>query len=506
MKRLALISVYDKKGLEQLGRGLAGLGFGLVASGGTARALQEFGLEVQPVDALTGFPEVLGGRVKTLHPAVAGGILARRTPEHLAELEQHGIDPIDVVVCNLYPFSETVARAGVSEQEAIEEIDIGGVTLLRAAAKNSESVTVVCDPADYPAVLEALKEGEASLALRRRMALKAFQHTAAYDAAIAGWLGGVVEEGDELPEFLGLAARRLQVMRYGENPHQQAALYAWAGQEPVFKQLSGKELSYNNLVDLDAACSIPREFDEPTVAIIKHTNPCGLASAENLVEAYKMALDCDPISAFGSIIATNREVDMDLVKAIGKLFVEVLVAPSFSEKAAARLAKRKKKCRVVKAGQEGEGAPFMRSVRGGILVQQADVRGVDPSTWTVATKRQPTEEERGSLAFAWLAAKHVKSNAIVFARGKALVGVGAGQMNRVDSVFLAARRAGDKARGAVMGSDAFFPFPDGVETAAEAGITAIIQPGGSIRDDQVIEAADRLGLAMVLTGERHFRH
>jgi len=506
MKRLALISVYDKKGLEQLGRGLAGLGFGLVASGGTARALQGFGLEVQAVDELTGFPSLLDGRVKTLHPAVAGGILARRTPEHLAELEQHGIAPIDVVVCNLYPFSETVARQGVSEQEAIEEIDIGGVTLLRAAAKNNESVTVVCDPADYPAVLEALTAGEVSLPLRRRMALKAFQHTAAYDAAIAGWLGEVVEGGEALPEFLGLAARRLQVMRYGENPHQQAALYAWAGQEPVFKQLSGKELSYNNLVDLDAACAIPREFAEPTVAIIKHTNPCGLASADNLVEAFQMALDCDPISAFGSIIATNREVDVDLVKAIGKLFVEVLVAPSYTEKAAARLAKRKKKCRVVIAGQAGEGAPIMRSVRGGILVQQADVRGVDQSTWNVVTKRQPTEEERGSLAFAWLAAKHVKSNAIVFARGKALVGVGAGQMNRVDSVFLAARRAGDKARGAVMGSDAFFALREGVETAAAAGITAIIQPGGSIRDEQVIEAADRLGLAMVFTGERHFRH
>lgn len=506
MSPRALLSVYDKTGLVEFGRGLAELGFELVASGGTARALSQAGLSVTQIDQITGFPEILGGRVKTLHPAVHGGILARRIPEHLAELESHGIAPIDLVACNLYPFVETVRRPDVTEAQAVEEIDIGGVTLLRAAAKNFESVIVVCDPADYEGVLNALRSGEVPLEERRRLALKAFRHTAAYDAAIANWLAGMVEADEPMPGALNLAAERVQLLRYGENPHQQGALYRWVGASPAFEQLQGKELSYNNIVDLEAAWAMPQEFDEPAVAIIKHTNPSGLAVADTLVEAYKLALECDPVSAFGSIIATNREVDLALVEEIGSLFVEVIVAPSYTPEALEWLARHKKNCRVMVAKPGGEKDLVIRSVRNGLLAQTPDLRGVDESKWRVVTKRQPTEAERRSLAFAWIAVKHVKSNAIVFARGTATVGVGAGQMNRVDSVHLAARRAGDRAKGAVMASDAFFPFPDGIEAAAEAGVTACIQPGGSIRDEEVIAAADRLGMAMIFTGERHFRH
>jgi phosphoribosylaminoimidazolecarboxamide formyltransferase / IMP cyclohydrolase len=523
MSPRALLSVYDKAGLVDLAQGLAGLGYELVASGGTARSLSAAGLPVTPVEQVTGFPEILGGRVKTLHPAVHGGILARRTPEHLAELAAHGITPVDLVACNLYPFAATVARAGVTESEAVEEIDIGGVALLRAAAKNFGSVTVLCDPADYAGALDALRRGEISLEERRRLALVAFRHTAAYDAAIATWLTGRVEgwqaQGLPLPGALNLAAERVQCLRYGENPHQQAALYrplpgsfGWQGAEPPFRQLQGKELSFNNIVDLDAAWDMAREFDEPTVAIIKHTNPSGLASAGDLVEAYRLALACDPVSAFGSIVAANRPADLALLEEIGSLFVEVLVAPGYTSEALAWLAQHKANCRVMAAG-DGEGgreriapALLLRSVRGGLLVQTADLRGVEEGAWQVVTRREPTGVERRSLAFAWRTVKHVKSNAIVFVQGTATVGVGAGQMNRVDSVYLAARRAGERSGGAVMGSDAFFPFPDGIEAAAAAGVTACIQPGGSLRDDEAIAAADRLGMAMVFTGERHFRH
>jgi phosphoribosylaminoimidazolecarboxamide formyltransferase/IMP cyclohydrolase len=526
----ALLSVYDKTGLIDLAQGLAGRGFELVASGGTARALSAAGLPVTPVEQVTGFPEILGGRVKTLHPAVHGGILARRTPEHLAELAAHGIAAIDVVACNLYPFAATIARPGATEAEAVEEIDIGGVTLLRAAAKNFESVAVLCDPADYAGALAALREGGISLDERRRLALAAFRHTAAYDAAIATWLSGRVEDAQpttlpmhrstgDLPGMLNLAAARVQLLRYGENPHQQAALYAplpgtfgWQGDEPPFRQLQGKELSYNNIVDLDAAWDMAQEFDEPTVAIIKHTNPSGLASAIDLVDAYRLALASDPVSAFGSIIAANRPADLSLATEIGSLFVEVLVAPEYTSEALAWLARHKPNCRVMEAAarhSDREGiAPTiaLRSVRGGFLAQTHDDRGADRDAWQVVTRRAPDAAERRSLAFAWLAVKHVKSNGIVFVRGTATVGVGAGQMNRVDSVYLAARRAGERSRGAVMGSDAFFPFPDGIEAAAAAGVTACIQPGGSMRDAEAIAAADRLDLAMVFTGERHFRH
>ncbi len=542
MIRRALLSVYDKTGLVEFAHGLTDLGCELIASGGTARALSAAGLPVTQVDQVTGFPEILGGRVKTLHPAVHGGILARRTPAHLAELASHGIAPIDLVVCNLYPFAATVARPGVTEPEAVEEIDIGGVTLLRAAAKNFESVAVVCDPADYDAVLREVKakvEAEVEplnlnlnlnldLNLNRRLALKAFRHTATYDAAIATWLAGrgAEEQGSggarehDLPQQIILAAERVQALRYGENPHQAAALYRWVGAAPAFEQLQGKELSYNNLVDLEAAWAMPGEFAEPAVAIIKHTNPSGLASAASLVEAYRLAFDCDPVSAYGSIIAVNREADLALVQEIGSLFVEVLAAPAYTPDALAWLAAHKKNCRVMVARSNDfsrSGAHettevvttsglVLRSVAGGLLAQTPDDRGVDESTWQVVTQRQPTEAERRSLAFAWLATKHVKSNAIVFVQGTATVGVGAGQMNRVDSVYLAARRAGDRSRGSVAGSDAFIPFPDSIEAAAVAGVTAIIQPGGSLRDAEAIAAADRLGLAMIFTGERHFRH
>ena len=504
-KKLALLSVYDKTGLLELGGGLAELGFTLVASGGTARALADAGLAVTPVEEVTGSAEILGGRVKTLHPSIHGGILARRTDEHLAELAEAGIAPIDLVVCNLYPFVETVARDGVTPQEVVEQIDIGGVTLLRAAAKNFESVAAVCDPADYEEVLGALRDGALAAETRQRLALRAFAHTAAYDSAICQWMAARVQGDDALPPVISVVAERDLKLRYGENPHQKGALYTRVGQPRAMEKLRGKKLSFNNIVDLEAAWAMPQEFSRPTVAIIKHTNPCGLASAETLVQAYKLALECDPVSAFGSIISTNRPMDLALVETIDKLFVEVLVAPSFSPEAIEWLSKKKKKCRVVAMGGD-EQPHVVRVGRTGLLVQTADDQGVDTSTWKVATEREPTEEERLSLAFGWLVVKHVKSNAIVFTRGTATVGVGAGQMNRVDSVFLAARRAGDRARGAVMASDAFFPFPDGVETAADAGITACIQPGGSIRDGEVIAAADRLGMAMVLTGQRHFRH
>ncbi|MCB9758560.1 MAG: bifunctional phosphoribosylaminoimidazolecarboxamide formyltransferase/IMP cyclohydrolase [Alphaproteobacteria bacterium] len=507
MSTVAILSVYDKAGLEELGAGLAGLGVSLVASGGTARRLRAADLEVASVESLTGAPEILGGRVKTLHPAVHGGILARPTSEHLAELAAQGLQPIDVVVCNLYPFVETVSKEGVTEAEAIEQIDIGGVTLLRAAAKNFERVVVLCDPADYAPVLAALADGGLDLGERRRLALKAFRHTAAYDAAIATWLGEQVE-GPGLQSAVHLAAEQVQALRYGENPHQQARWYRWAGQPVPFEQLQGKALSYNNLVDLDAAWPMPWAYDRPAVAIIKHTNPCGLAVADDLPTAFARALASDPVSAFGSIIATNRTIDADWVKVMGrnKLFVEVIIAPAYTPEALRRLARRED-LRVMRPSvSPPPQAPVLRPILGGLLVQGPDTAGVDRDAWRVVTKQAPTVEQLRDLEFAWLACKHVKSNAILFAKDGATVGVGAGQMNRVDSVRLAAWRAGARSAGAVLASDAFFPFPDGIEAAGEAGVTAIVQPGGSIRDEEVIAKADALGIAMVFTGQRHFRH
>lgn len=503
----ALLSVYDKSGLLDLARILAAQRVELVASGGTARALTQAGLSCTPVEDVTHFPEMLGGRVKTLHPAIHGGILARRIPQHLADLRKHGMQPFDLVVCNLYPFTRTVARPDVTEAEAIEEIDIGGVTLLRAAAKNFEAVTVLCDPQDYLTVALHVEKGEAVPAeTQRHLALKAFRHTAAYDAAIAAWLGRQTEGADAFPAVLTLSAELAQVLRYGENPHQRAGFYRWPDAGRVLSQLSGeKEMSYNNYVDLDAAWGMAQEFERPTVAIIKHTNPCGLASADSLVEAYQLALAADPVSAYGSVIAVNRPLDLATVEAIGSLFVEVLAAPAFEPEASKAL-KRKKNLRVLEVKAEANFPFAMRTVHGGLLVQTPDDAIEPASSWQVVTQRQPSEAEWAALDFAWRACKHVKSNAIVFTTANEVVGVGAGQMSRVDSVRLASQKAGERAKGAVVGSDAFFPFPDGVEAAAAAGCTAVVQPGGSMRDAETIAAADRLGLAMCFTGVRHFKH
>jgi len=503
----ALLSTYDRTGLADFARGLLALGYELVASGGTARTLAAEGLPVTPLESLTGYPEMLGGRVKTLHPAIHGGILARRTPDHLAELAQHGLAPIDLVAVNLYPFSQTVARPTVTLDEAIEQIDIGGVALLRAAAKNFASVWVVCDPADYPLVLKALQGDSATEELRRRLAEKAFRHTSAYDAAIASYLA---RPTDTLPAELALPLVKAQDLRYGENPHQQAALYRLAGSEPAFVQLQGKELSYNNLLDLDAAWSLVQEFSEPAVVIIKHTNPCGCATARSLAEAYPLALAGDPVSAFGSIIAVNRELDAATVEAIGSLFVEVLVAPTYQPAALERLT-RKRDCRVMRATSAKPVSWALRSVTDGILVQTPDVLQENPQAWQIVTRQQPTPEQLRALFFAWRVCKHTKSNAITLARSDGttqyLVGTGAGQMSRVDSVRIAVAKAGaERARGAVLASDAFFPFADGVEEAARAGVPAIAEPGGSKRDDEVIAAAEATGIALCFTGVRHFRH
>lgn len=507
MTRRALLSVWDKTGLADFGRGLVARGFELVASGGSARALVDAGLPVTEVDEVTGHPEILGGRVKTLHPAIHGGILARRTDAHLAELQAHGIAPFDVVVCNLYPFEATVAKPGVTMAEAIEQIDIGGVALLRAAAKNHESVAVISDPSRYADFLHALDDGGPDDALRQALALDAFRHTAAYDAAISGWLARQVDGDAALPEVITLRAKRTRVLRYGENPHQQAALYQFAGATPAFERIGGeKDLSFNNLVDFEAAWAMPQPFSRPAVAIIKHTNPSGLAVADDLLTAFDRALACDPVSAFGGILATNRTVDEALVERLGKLFLEVIAAPDFTPGALELLARKKKSCRVLRVAAGAASPLRIRDAFGGLLVQTPDDAAATPDAWQVLTERAPTEAELADLRFAWTACRFVKSNAIVLAKGEATVGVGAGQMNRVDSVRIATWRAGDRAKGAVLASDAFFPFPDGVEAAADAGVTAVVQPGGSIRDDAVVEAANRLGLAMVATGTRHFLH
>lgn len=501
----ALISVSDKTGLNAFARQLRGLGWDFVASGGTAKALRAAGLDVADVSEVTGFPEILGGRVKTLHPAIHGGILARRTPEHLAELDEHGLAPIDLVLCNLYPFQETVADPAVTEAEAVEQIDIGGVTLLRAAAKNFESVVVVCDPGDYQMIFDELQAGGPGEDTRRRLALKAFQHTASYDAAIAGFLAGVADPLNPFPDTLNLSYSRVDTLRYGENPHQAAALYQLAAQDAAFEQLGGKEMSYNNWLDMDGAWGLAQEFDAPTVCIIKHTNPCGVASAATLAEAWPAALASDPLSAFGSIVAVNRTADLALAEAMADLFVEVIIAPDYDADALERL-RRKKNLRILQPASLAASGLALRTIEGGLLAQTPDAQIEPAAAWQVATMRQPSAAELADLDFAWRVAKHTKSNAIVFVKDQATVGVGAGQMSRVDSVHLAARRAGERVRGAVMASDAFFPFADGIEAAAGYGISAVAQPGGSVRDDDVIAACNRLGLAMCFTGARHFRH
>mgnify|MGYP005838507049 CR=1 FL=1 len=509
MLKRALLSVADKTGLVPFAQGLAALGWTLISTGGTAKALSAAGLAVQTVESVTGFPEILDGRVKTLHPAIHGGILARREPAHLAELERHGIELIDLVAVNLYPFEATVAKPGVSVDEAIEEIDIGGVALLRASAKNSASVIVLSDPADYDSVLGELRElGDVSPALRRTLARKAFERTARYDAAIAAYFARTFNAAeDPFPPVWIPQAHKLGDLRYGENPHQRAAFYLQPGAHGPLggTLLQGKALSYNNILDLDAAWTLAYDFDAPAAIIIKHNNPAGAAIAAALPAAMEKALAGDPVSAFGGVIGVNRTLDAASLRVLGDLFVEAFIAPDYTSEALELLARRPN-LRVLKAVP----APQMpadwevRSVRGGYLLQDPD--RPDEAPWKVVTRRAPSEAEQTALAFAWRVCARVKSNAIVLVQDTATVGVGAGQMSRVDSVHIAVRKAGERARGSVLASDAFFPFPDGIEAAAAAGVTAVIQPGGSLRDQAVIEAADAAGMAMVFTGIRHFRH
>ena len=508
----ALLSVSDKTGLIEFARELAAMKWDILSTGGTARVLREAGLKVTDVSEATGFPEMLDGRVKTLHPAVHGGLLARRdVPAHMEALKAHKITPIDLVVVNLYPFRETAAKPGVAEHEVIENIDIGGPSMLRSAAKNFASVTVVVDPADYGRVLTALKGGDDDLELRRNLAEKAYAHTGAYDGSIASWFAR--RRHELFPEQIVIGFERAQGLRYGENPHQRAAFYVerpGAGLAGL-EQKGGKELSFNNLLDLEGALLASDLFgDQPCCAIVKHTTPCGLATGENALDAYQKALACDPVSAFGSVISFTIPVDESAANAVAALFVECVVAPKFAPEAVEILG-RKKNLRVLegKARWGGDPALDYKRVRGGVLVQERAASEINADNWQVVTRRAPTEEERIDLLFAWRAVASVKSNAIVLARAGATIGIGAGQMSRVDASFLAvhkAKSAGHETKGSVLGSDAFFPFRDGVDHAADAGITAIVQPGGSVRDDEVIAAANEKGLAMVFTGTRLFRH
>jgi phosphoribosylaminoimidazolecarboxamide formyltransferase/IMP cyclohydrolase len=508
---VALLSVYEKSGIVDFGRELVSRGWSLVSTGGTANALRQAGLEVRDVESLTSFPEMLDGRVKTLHPAVHGGLLARRDdPQHMAAIAAHDIGTIDLVAVNLYPFRETAARADVRFEDVVEQIDIGGPSMLRSAAKNHAGVWSLVDPADYPAVLSAIDDGGDQAALRRRLAEKVFAHTAAYDAAIAGWFAA--QRGERFPEAIGFHASRVQSLRYGENPEQRAAFYAEDGQTGLsaLRQLGGKELSFNNLLDLEGALLSAEPFaGEPACAIVKHTTPCGIAVGTDALDAYQKALACDPVSAFGSVIAFTVPVDTSAAEAISSLFVECITAPSFSDEAIEILG-RKKNLRVLSGVAEWRPDSLdVKRVRGGFLLQDRTEALTDQTSWRVVTERGPTDEEWNNLSFAWRAVASVKSNAIVLTRDRATIGIGAGQMSRVDAAFMAvhkARSAGHDTRGATLGSDAFFPFRDGVEQAAEAGVTAIIQPGGSVRDQEVIAAANERGMTMVFTGRRLFRH
>jgi phosphoribosylaminoimidazolecarboxamide formyltransferase/IMP cyclohydrolase len=503
MKR-ALISVSDKTGVVDFARGLAEAGFEIISSGGTAKALDEGGVAVHRVADLTGAPEILGGRVKTLHPTIHGGILAdRRKDAHVIELAEHGIDPIDLVVVNLYPFERTVARPEVTEDDAIENIDIGGPAMVRAAAKNWHSVAVVVTPAHYDIILDEIKDsGEVSLDTRRTLAVEAFRHTCAYDAAIVDHFGS----DETWPERLVVSATKIMDLRYGENPHQEAAFYSTGIPQGLAsaEQLHGKALSYNNLLDTDAAYDLVSELDEYACAIIKHSNPCGVAVASSIHEAYVRAYECDTMSAFGGIIALNSPCTRAAAEAIAKIFCEVVIAPSF-ESGALELLSAKKNLRILQAPLFTSSDAEVRRVAGGLLLQTPD--GPDDATGAkVVTKVQPTEDQLADLRLAWTVVKHVKSNAIVLVKDDAAVGIGAGQMSRVESTQLAARRAGERAAGTVCASDAFFPFRDGLDAAVEAGAVAVIQPGGSVRDDEIIEAADEHGIPMLFTGRRHFRH
>ena len=506
----ALISVTDKTGIVEFARGLHGLGIEIISTGGTARAIQDGGLRVREVSEVTGFPEMLDGRLKTINPRIAGGVLAIRSNiEHMKALEEHMIPPIDMVVVNLYAFEKVAAKKGASMAELIENIDIGGPTLIRAAAKNYQDVAVVTSAEDYPAILQELHEckGKLSEPTLWRLAQKAFALTAAYDRAISTRLTRVgAEEEAGLPAFLDIRAPRALDLRYGENPHQSAALYSnRQGGIAGAEQLQGKELSYNNLVDLDAAWQLIQEFGEPASAIIKHTNPCGCAEASTLAESYRRAFEADPVSAFGGVLAFNRPLDEETAREVAKTFIEAIAAPDYEAPARTVLG-GKKNLRMLKVAPAAADEPVVKSISGGYLVQTPDTHRLDRSQCKVVSSRAPSEEEWRALEFGWKVSKHVKSNAIVYARAGQSVSVGAGQMSRVDSVKVGAMKAVLPLKGTVLASDAFFPFPDGIEEAAKHGITAVIQPGGSVRDEEVIAAVNKLGLAMVFTGIRHFRH
>ena len=515
----ALISVYDKTNLLEIANALAQRGVEILSTGGTARHLRDAGINILDVSDYTGFPEMLDGRVKTLHPKIHGGLLADRdNAEHSVQAETHGITAIDMVICNLYPFEATVAKPDVTLPEAIENIDIGGPTMIRAAAKNYKHVAVLTEASQYSQIIADLDANDGCLSEERRfeLAKKAFAHTAQYDTAIAAYLANADSQPDEFATDLTLRFKKERTLRYGENPHQRAAFYktetspgasaAWAN------QLSGQPLSFNNLLDLEAALEIVKDFETPTCAIIKHNNPCGLATADNLQDAFANALECDRTSAFGSIVGLNRKVTIQTANIIREaasagVKIDAIIAPSYTEKALRALSRVKRRP-ILEAGSFSAEEPVLqiRNITGGVLVQDPDVHDLDANDLEVATSRAPTEAEIESLLFAWKTCKHVKSNCILLANGTQSVGIGAGQMSRVDAAIIAIRKAGEKAKGAVLASDAYFPFPDSVEIAGEAGISAIIQPGGSVNDAPVIETADAYGMAMVLTGVRHFRH
>jgi phosphoribosylaminoimidazolecarboxamide formyltransferase/IMP cyclohydrolase len=510
--RRALISVFDKRDVVEFAKGLSQLGIEILSTGGTYRTLSGAGLELIRVADVTGYPEILDGRVKTLHPQIHGGILAdRERASHLTQLGEHQITAIDLVVVNLYPFQQ-VAASGAPFEETIEMIDIGGPAMIRGAAKNHRGVIVIVDPGDYPQVLAALEEGDGTVpdSLRRNLAVKAFRHTQSYDSAIAQWLDGMSAGGrEDLPHHLLLDLERERRVRYGENPHQKAALYRIHGQSGVFggfEQLQGKELSFNNLLDADAARRMVSAFDQPAAIIVKHNNPAGAARGKNCAQAYERALACDPMSAFGSVVAVNRAVDMELAEALAPQFVEVVLAPAFADDAVTRLS-RKANLRLIRCSliTTPEGREF-RGIDGGFLVQDADLLPDDSSAWTCPTRRQPTPEESDALAFAWQVVRHVRSNAIVVTNRVQTIGIGAGQMSRLDSCRIAIGKAVLPLVGSVAASDAFFPFRDGLDYLANAGVRAVIQPGGSKRDDEVVAAADELGVAMLMTQTRHFRH
>jgi phosphoribosylaminoimidazolecarboxamide formyltransferase/IMP cyclohydrolase len=503
----ALISVYDKTGLAELARGLHEAGVRIVSTGSTARHIAEASVPVTPVEEVTGFPETLDGRVKTLHPHVHAGILAdRRKPEHVAALKELGVEPFDLIVSNLYPFAETVA-SGADDDAVVEQIDIGGPSMVRAAAKNHPSVAVVVDPSSYGEVLDAVRAGGFDLAARRALAAKAFAHTAAYDVAVASWFA----RPDEFPPFMGFALERAEVLRYGENPHQRAALYVDHDAPPGLaqaEQLHGKAMSYNNYVDTDAARRAAFDFDQPCVAVIKHANPCGIAVGADVAEAHRKAHACDPVSAFGGVIAVNRSVSVEMAKQVAEIFTEVVVAPGYDDGALEILSK-KKSIRILQCAAPASVAEDFRQISGGVLAQtrdRIDAPGDNPAAWTLAAGDAVDEATLADLAFAWRAVRSVKSNSILLAHDGATVGVGMGQVNRVDASRLAVARAGERAAGAVAASDAFFPFADGLEVLLEARVRAVVEPGGSVRDEEVVAAARAAGVALYFTGTRHFFH